>query len=86
MVSPATPMLRSRPIMATEALHQVVVNGQSSKPAAGISGVTQCAVLGTMLFLLNIIDISEGVNSTMRLFADEYCIPGDTASGGPLNI
>ena len=53
---------------------QVVVNGQSSRSADVLSGVPQGTVLGPMLFLLYINDIDEGVNSQMRLFAEDSIV------------
>lgn len=55
---------------------QVVVNGTSSKPAPVLSGVPQGTVLGPILFLIYINDITEGIRSKLRLFADDallYC-------------
>ena len=55
--------------------YQVVsVNGShpSSRPVP--SGVPQGSVLGPVLFLLYINDITEHIQSTMRLFADDSII------------
>ena len=52
----------------------VVVNGQCSKPADVLSGVPQGTVLGPMLFLLYINDITDGIDSGMRLFADDSIV------------
>ncbi len=49
----------------------VVVNGHKSKISNVISGVPQGTVLGPLLFSLYINDIMEGVDSTVRLFADD---------------
>jgi len=51
----------------------VVVNGASSSSLPVISGVPQGTVLGPLLFLLYINDISDGVSSEIHLFADD-CI------------
>ena len=53
---------------------QVVVNGQCSKPADVLSGVPQGTVLGPMLFLLYINDITDGIDTGMRLFADDSIV------------
>ena len=53
--------------------HQVV-NGQSSLSVDVLSGVPQGTLLGPILFLLYINDINEGVNSQMRLFADDSIV------------
>ena len=39
-----------------------------------LSGVPQWAVLGPLMFLLCINDISQHLNSPLRLFADDCCI------------
>ena len=51
----------------------VSVNGSHSSPANVISGVPQSSVLGLVLFLLYINDITDSINSNIRLFADD-CI------------
>ena len=56
---------------------QVVVNGRASNTADVLSGVPQGTVLGPMLFLLYINDITDGVSSTMRLFADDSILYRD---------
>ena len=49
----------------------VVVNGTKSNNEAVKSGVPQSTVLGPVLFLLHINDITENVSSETRLFADD---------------
>ena len=49
----------------------VVVEGEKSDYVSVISGVPQGSVLGPSLFLSYINDISEGLNSTVRLFVDD---------------
>ena len=49
----------------------VILNGHKSSVAPVTSGVPQGSVLGPMLFLLFINDISDGVKSPIRLFADD---------------
>ena len=49
----------------------VVVNGTKSETSTVISGVPQGTVLGPILFLVHINDISENITSDIRLFADD---------------
>ena len=52
----------------------VVVEGRSSQTVPVTSGVPQGSVLGPILFLLFINDISQGTSSKIRLFADDTII------------
>ena len=54
-----------------ERTQRVVVDGVSSKPAPVISGVPQGTCLGPILFLFYINDISNNIQSQLRLFADD---------------
>ncbi len=51
----------------------VVVDGDISDEVHVASGVPQGTVLSPLLFLLNINDLGQGVNSTIKLFGDD-CI------------
>ena len=51
----------------------LVVDGEALSEVHVAFGVPQCTVLGLLLFLLYINDIGEGVNSSIKLFADD-CI------------
>ena len=56
-------------------LQRVVLNGQFSSWEKIRAGVPQGSVLGPLLFLLYIIDISSVVEySNIRLFADDTCL------------
>ena len=53
---------------------RVVLNGQTSDWADINAGVPQRSVLGTLLFLIYINDLSEGLKSNVKLFADDTSI------------
>ena len=53
---------------------RVVVNGSGSDWSPVLSGVPQGTVIGPILFLIYINDISHGISSQMRLFADDSII------------
>ena len=55
----------------TECSQPVVVDGASSKPVSVLSGDPQGTVLGPLIFLLYINDVTDRVPSTICLFADE---------------
>ncbi len=50
---------------------KVVVNGESSRREAVLSGVPQGSVLGPVLFILFINDLPEVISATSKLFADD---------------
>ena len=50
---------------------RVMVNGVKSDWAPVLSSVPQCTVLGPLLFSLYINDITEYIDSDLRLFADD---------------
>ena len=49
----------------------VVLDSEFSSPAPVWSGVPQGTVLGPLMFLLYINDITQGMDSPLRLFADD---------------
>ena len=58
----------------TDRQQRVVVNGTPSAWEKVLSGVPQGTVLGPHLFLLFINDIGEGIDSNIRLFADDCLV------------
>lgn len=50
---------------------EVVIDGTKSTPSLVSSGVPQGTVLGPLLFLAYINDMPEGIQSTVKLFADD---------------
>ena len=50
---------------------RVIVRGEASAWKAVRSGVPQGSVLGPVLFLMYVNDLSDGINSNIRLFADD---------------
>ena len=55
----------------TQRTQCVVLNSESSCPVSVMSGVPQGTVLGPLMFLLYINDITKDINSPLRLFADD---------------
>lgn len=58
----------------TDRSQRVVVDGQASDTIHVSSGVPQGTVLGPLLFITFINDISHGITSKLRLFADDCLI------------
>ena len=52
----------------------MVAEGQHSTPCSVTSGVPQGSVLGLVLFLVYINDVSSNIHSELRLFADDILI------------
>ena len=57
---------------------RVVLNGQFSTWKSVSAGVPQGSILGPLLFLIYINDLTEGLSSNAKLFADDT--PVDTTS------
>ena len=58
----------------TNRTQRVVVNGTCSSPCGVTSGVLQGSVLGPILFLIYINDITSNIHSQLRLFADDCLV------------
>ena len=50
---------------------RVVLNGQHSSWRDVLAGVPQGSILGPLLFLISINDLSDGLNCNPKLFADD---------------
>ena len=55
----------------TDRKQRVVLNGTSSEWESVFSGVPQGSVLGPLLFIIYINDLTDNVKSNIRLFADD---------------
>jgi hypothetical protein len=53
---------------------RVVLNGEGSTLREILAGVPQGSILGPLLFLIYINDITEAVTSNMKLYADDAII------------
>ena len=49
----------------------MILNGQNSSWEGITSGVPQGSILGPLLFLIYISDLSDGLSSKCKLFADD---------------
>ena len=58
----------------SEKFQRVLLNGQSSIWASITAGVPQGSVLGPLLFLTYINDLSDGIASNVKLFAHDTSI------------
>ena len=55
----------------SERRQRVVLNGQASTWTNVTAGVPQGSILGPLLFLIYINDLSEGLSTNAKLFADD---------------
>ena len=55
----------------TNRYQRVILNGKESNWKSLKAGVPQGSVLGSLLFLLYINDVTDNISSNMRLFADD---------------
>ena len=58
----------------TDRTQSVVIDGESSCPSTVLSGVPQGTVLAPLLFLIFINDITQDLQCTVRLYADDILI------------
>ena len=70
----------------SERKQRVCINSSQSGFASVRSGVPQGSVLGPILFLLYINDLPTGVQSTIKIFADDTKIYGDVSNHQQLQI
>ena len=58
----------------TNRLQRVVLNGQTSNWKEILAGVPQGSILGPLFFLIFINDVPEGIQSNIKIFADDTSI------------
>ena len=68
------PCLTGLIVSLTGRTHRVIVNGERSQFSEVSSGVPQGSVLGPLLFLCCINDITSSVTSSIKLYADDILI------------
>ena len=54
--------------------HRVVLNGQTSNWKEVSAGVPQGSILGSLILIISINDISEGIQSHIKIFTDDTSI------------
>ena len=64
-------ILKSLSTCITQRQQQVFIDGQQSEFISVKSGVLQGTILGPLMFSVYINDISDGISSSMWLFADD---------------
>ena len=64
-------LLKLFPSFLTKRFQRVLLNGQTSEWLPVKAGVPQGSILGPLLFLIYINDLSENIESTVKLFADD---------------
>ena len=64
----------------TNRRQRVIINGCTSGWADVASGVPQGSISGPLLFLIYINDISEGLSTDCKLFADDCTLFGEVNS------
>ena len=71
------PLLKWTKSYLTGRLQRVVIEGQSSQWEELSAGVPQGSILGPLLFLIHMFDISQYIETNMYLFADDtYLMTG----------
>ena len=68
------PLLTLIKIFLTNRFQRVVLNGQTSNWKEVLAGVPQGSILGPLLFLVYINDLPDGIQSNVKIFADDTSI------------
>ena len=68
------PLLILIKLFLTNRFQRVVLNGQTSNWKNILAGVPQGSILGPLFFLIFINDIPEGIQSNLKIFADDTSI------------
>ena len=63
--------IKSKYVKRTGPMQRVFLRGTCSSWSPVLSGVPQGTILGPVLFILYVNDISSGISSTVKLYADD---------------